>query len=214
LKLHPDGELINVIGQLSLPTSGPIGERLRHDLDRWRGRTRLLVRLPLVDPGKDQLDVPLDAQREVNLMIQRLGLRADFSDCLRVKVMTPAAFGGGERPLVPSILGSCRVVEREDGRGAGYDAALVQANRVFARAEASCPRLLGPAPLVTEGVPGRWGRRYVNSDAVLTLKDGELILSHHRSNGRVLLGFEKEILAGQPVNACLAYEKLNQQGAE
>lgn len=206
LAMHPDGELINVIGQMSLPLDGPLGERLKEHLARWRGRTRVLVPLPMKDPGQDQLQVPADLRPMVDRLFQRLGIRANFSDCLAIRLMAPP-LGKPER-LAATVIASCGIVEREDGRGPGYDEAVKQANRVFSAAESSCPTVFSPPPMVTEGVPGLFARRYISSDAVLTLKEGELILSHNRAMGLVLLGREQDILAGRPVDACGAWKML------
>lgn len=203
-QMHPHGLWVNAISSLSLPTDGPLGQQLKLRLDAWSGRTRILARgLPPLG-NTPQADA---ARRNFDRMIQRLGLRVNWRDCLTLRIVTPA------HPVaiapVPSInLMSC-AAETVLTVDADYDLERQRAERAFAAVEASCPRVFSPRPLVTDAALHAWHRHYMSTDARLTISETDgVLLSYFGAFGHKHLGSVDDVIAGRGASACSAWQQL------
>lgn len=197
-----DGAFINVIGPLSLPTNGPLGRLLEQRLKIWKGKTRFLIR-----GSYKSFSNPNDTKRyRFDRIAYRFGLRFDWSDCVEIRIhLNPQEeLQGGD----PAQLLSCAAKPREQDDPA-YADSLAMAERVFKVAESQCPRILGPTPMATDADLGAWQRRYLSSNARLTLSETEgLLMSHFRSPRLVRLGSAEDVLAGRGKSACVAWNEL------
>lgn len=193
LEMHPDGALISLLGQWTMPTDGPLGQALQQRLDRWAGRTRLLLR-PLADTGRP--GGIARQQARLDRVFAPYGLQVDWSDCL--------PFGPGPG----AHLTSCRanrlplvahVPSADDRRAA----------EAIQRVEAGCPRILGPRPLATERGEDAWMRTYGNSDAWLRVSMTEgVTIGHFRSTRLAYLGSVDDVLEGRYPAGCRFWKEL------
>ncbi len=202
--LHTDGALINVTGQMTLPTHGPLGEQLKQQLAKWRGRTRILFAPPTM-PGSP---TPAQAIAAENwTLTHRLGLRLEPSGCEVIRLLPPgpgSAIGG------PTLLSCPAVEDRRDDRQ--LDAELKRADQVFALIEAACPRVFGPSPMASDYGPQRVWRHYMNSDArVYVSATKGVILSNFRTTNPANLGSIDQVVENGGRDACAAWKQLAQQ---
>jgi hypothetical protein len=200
--IHRDGAMVNVSGQMSLPTSGPLGDRLQQRLKAWEGRTRFLL-APHV-----KLDGPKFAaaiKDENFAQSHRLGLGIDTRDCERIRVLRSAT--GNERDSVFYLL-SCAAV-RAPRPDPELDRRVAHDEQVFRLLEARCPRVFGPTPFVTEYGPDLTWRRYLNSDVRINVSptDG-VVLTHYRARNPVTLGSAQDVINNGGRDACLAWKRL------
>lgn len=200
--IHHDGAMINVSGQMSLPTTGPLGDRLQQQLKAWEGRTRFLL-APLVKLDGPKFSKLIKAENFSQS--HRLGLGIDMNDCERIRLLRSAT--GNERDSAFYLL-SCAAVraprsDPELDRRVAYD------EQVFKLLEARCPRVFGPTPFVTEYGPDLTWRRYLNSDVRINVSptDG-VVITHYRARNPVTLGSAQDVINNGGRDACLAWKRL------
>lgn len=197
--MHPQGAFVNLIGQVSLPTEGPLGDALRHRLDAWRGRTRVLISGTL---QAGHVGVPQKVRDYGDILLYRYGLRFDFTDCEPVRIVRHA------RDSMPDFsMISCATIERPlDDPNFAVEERL--ANRIFELVERRCPAVFAPVPLVSDYDGEKWQRRYVNTDARLTvsIKEGVKI-DHFRSIPIAQLGSIEDWQAGRGRDPCAAWRQ-------
>ncbi len=178
--LNEQGAFTNPIGQMAMPTTGPLGDRFEGLLAKWHGRTRLLFD----DPGASAPQRRTLVKESLHDLLYRLGLDVDWSDCESIEVLLNlrkdgASIVAGPPPTNPQVL-SCAALYRPE-RDPAIEAQRMQAEQVFAVMEAACPALFSPRPLASEYGAGVWQRHYVNSEAHLSVsaRDG-VRMSHFR----------------------------------
>ncbi len=200
--LHPDGRLINVVGQMSLPTVGPLGEALTNRLERWRGRTRYLLTYEGKHWNKD-IGPPEKTRLRAERIVEHLPLSIDWSDCESITIaLTYRA--DPEQVLVLSC-GAVVAAPASEARLSERS----RADRMFKMIERQCPRLYGPSPFVTNAGDRAWLRHYANSDLrVMINAEDEVLVSHFRSTQVVLLGKVDDILSGKGKDPCEAWKRL------
>lgn len=207
--LHHGGAFINVTGQMSLPTTGPLGELLAQRLAAWKGRTRFLFSPP-VKPDNPKLALAIEAENWAQT--HRLGLKIDATDCEVIQLLPPAPgappLPQGRRSDTHYVL-SCGAIEQRRSDPA-LDRRLQQAARVFELLEARCPRIYGPRPMVSDYGPQITWRRYMNSDAKVEISEAEgVVLSHFRSPNPVFLGPAEHVISIGGQDACTAWKQLS-----
>jgi hypothetical protein len=196
LFLAPGGALANPVGSFSLPTDGPLGERLESLMTRWHGRTRLLFAAPMAQAPADVAH----ARKEVAALVYRLGVNVDWSDCEAIQPLPsrsewrfwvdPAKTAGNKRDLL-----SCAVVYLTD-KDPVADAELAKANKVFAILEAACTQAFSPGPMASEHGTGVWQRNYLNTEAQLTVSTTEGVnFTHFRMFPGTYFGSIDDVLA-------------------
>lgn len=196
--LNPDGELINAIGQLSIPSSGPLRAAFDERVRAWAGRVRFLF---LANEHSDK-PPPVLLKRRADRITYHLGLRVDWSDCESMRLLR-----GSDAEALWTLL-SCRAVQRTED-DPDFFASRDRADRVFAAIEARCPRGYGPPPLVTDAGLDEWQRRYANTDIRVTIDANDaVIVSHHRSTAIVKLGTVDEVISGRGQEPCAAWKRL------
>lgn len=199
--LNHDGALLNPIGQLSLSTAGPVGERMNALMKKWRGRTRVLLKGP-------NLEDPITAAAYKKLIaniLYRLRLDVNWQDCLPIQLQ-------GNKSAVASVreppLLSCAAIERAaDDPSFEIERQIV--DPVFDAAEAACPSLFKPSMAISERGVGKWQRFYPNSDAIISvsLTDG-VDVKHSRTSVHQRLGSIEEVLAGKNQFKCQRWSSL------
>jgi hypothetical protein len=213
---EPFLHLVNVIGQWSLPSDGPMGEMLADRRRAWEGRTRLLFRAA---DGADTAPGAEQFRQRIDRSVLRFGIEADWKDCLPVVLAsgldpvdppaadaTPAARPTGLRTLVLSCG-----IRTSPGLSAADIAERDRVDRVYERLESACPRLLSTRPWVTDADIGAWQRKYPNTDLRLTISVAEGVwLSHFRSVNPSFLGSLAEVEASDGRAACQAASALIQ----
>jgi hypothetical protein len=213
--LHPEGALVVVVGQFSLPMSGPIGEQLQSRLRKWQGRTRILApSYDLASPGAPRLKLAFRS------LLQRLHLDIDWSDCEQIRYEPAHAPddswywllhaklppGVGERPMM-----SCAAVP-----AAGPDEAMERerelVDRVFHWLERSCPQVYGPAPLVSEHGLTQWERVYANTDTLVSVSlEKGVFASRERVIGMRFIGTVDDVLEGHANAQCRPWPLVTPQ---
>jgi hypothetical protein len=204
LSFDPRGAMSNPIGQFSLPLDGTAGRPLQALLDRWHGRTRVLLTVPPASKSDDTEQI----RDGVHAMLYRLGLDVDWHDCESVPLkidrspLGPMTRDGVEVTDPDANLKSCAVlytpmrdpvVEREHA----------DADRVFALMEAACPNVFAPQPFVSEHGPGVWQRHYINTDAVLFVSAANGVhFAHFRSINGANFGSVEDVLARRVPITC------------
>ena len=96
----PRGAMSSPIGQLGIPLDGEVGKPLKALLDRWHGRTRVLLKVPRAKtPAEDE-----SIRAGLHALLYRLELDVDWRDCeivdLRVDLSKPSQIGGGGEGLL------------------------------------------------------------------------------------------------------------------
>ena len=180
--LDEHGAFANPIGQMAMPTTGPLGDRFEALLAKWHGRTRLLFN----DPYMTSSDKQVILHDSLHDLLYRFGLDVDWADCESIEVLLNQradAVGSsmvvGAPPSNPRVL-SCAALYRPE-RDAAIDAQRAQADKVFAIMEAACPKLFSPTPLASEYGAGIWQRHYVNTEAHLSVSEQSGVrMSHFR----------------------------------
>ena len=200
--LHPDGALINLVGQMSMPSDGALGQALQQRLQAWKDRTRFLFQAAGDADGVPVLTAVV--RKRLNRMVHRSGLSIDFADCEPMRI--EREFGRGPQPL---LMLSCAAFE---GATPATASKLGAARQAFAMIESRCPRIFGPPPLATDDNGEFLQRLYVNSDARVTVspEDGVLV-SHFRSMKIIFLGSIDQVASGQGADPCLAWRELETQ---
>lgn len=203
--LHPAGAMVNLVGQMSIPQSGPLRDALDRRLQNWQGRTRLMFAAMGADAAT-AVQMPKPAQDRANKLISRFGLRIDFEDCLQLTLVRETLTGPRAIPLM-----SCGALPAPVPSPSATDRLAEQAYR---RLETACPRLYGPTPLATDHNGDAYQRLYINSDLRVTVSEADgVIVSHHRSMNTALLGPLAEVAAGGGHDPCAVWRELDvQQG--
>lgn len=189
--MNAAGAMMNPIGQISLPTSGPLGERVLKLLGDWEGRTRILF------PNFNATDT--DRREAVyalmDHMLYRLGLAVDWSDCVPI------------RGLMVNIL-SCGAMSSTIDHS--FESQRLVVDDVFEKVEALCPIIFGPRLGVSERGVGKWQRFYANTDAVVTvsLVDNVVFVSHGRSSVDQVIGSIDAVRAGAGQFNCRMWSLL------
>ncbi|MCA0242736.1 MAG: glycosyltransferase 87 family protein [Proteobacteria bacterium] len=194
--LHPDGAMINAVGQMSIPPSGPLRDAFDAKVKAWQGRVRFLF---LADNDQPPARPALLARRS-DRITYGLGLRVDWSDCERIAIF--------QQSLIWRTLLSCNAVAQPHDDPT-YAAARLRADRVFAVVEARCPQAYAPAPLVSDAGLNEWQRRYANTDIRVTIDAADnVVVSHHRSMETVRLGSVDDVISGRMHDPCAAWKLL------
>lgn len=207
MALHPQGALVNLTGQMGLPMTGPLGERLQQRLAHWAQRTRFLLPAPPPDANPDN-------RGRIRFTTYRYGLTVDWDDCEPI-VLRPwqgaVVPTSAAAPLdrVPAIaLVSC-AARPAPARDADIERRLAQADQVFGLLEAACPRVFGPRPFVSDISSVMVQRLYMNSDARVSVSDVDgVIISHYRTLAAQSLGRASEVIANGGRDACKAWSNL------
>lgn len=207
MALHPQGALINLTGQMGLPTTGPLGERLQQRLAQWTQRTRFLLPAPPPDANPDN-------RSRIRFTTYRYGLTVDWDDCEPI-VLRP--WKGALLPTVVAVpldqvpaiaLLSC-AARPAPARDADIERRLALADRVFTLLETACPRIFGPRPFVSDIGSVMVQRLYMNSDARVSVSDPDgVIISHYRTLAAQSLGSANEVIANGGRDACKAWSNL------
>ena len=194
---HAEGAMMNPIGQMSLPLDGPLGARVRDLLEKWKGRTRVLVRF---NPS-DNSERAVRLKKTIDSTLYRLSLRVGWRDCL------PVFFDGKSTPDEVA-LHSCAALS-QSVPDTTYDAVGSLADGVFRRVERDCPKIFGPPAFVSDYALGRWQRFYPNTDAFLVLspEDG-VFVTHARSGIDRYVGTLDEIRSGKTHFDCKMWSLL------
>ncbi|MBH9578385.1 hypothetical protein [Inhella proteolytica] len=204
LQFHPEGRLVNLIGQMSLPTRGPLAQKLGDLMLQWRGRTRLLFNgVHLMDDTNAEVG-PL--RERMDHSIARYGIRIDYKDCLVVRLKRFT-----DERVEYRQWASCAVESAPVSAPTPFDDLAL---RAFRRIEAQCPRVFRPVPFEMES-DGETARiMYLNSDAVVTVINGNgVALSHHRSLQKEWLGSPEAVADGNGIDACDAWSRMELQQA-
>lgn len=202
-RLHPEGAMINVIGQMPLPAVGPLGTALMQRIDKWNGRTRGLLR---ASGGGS-----LSAQDRIgfNAYIAYLNLHIDWRDCEAISVVAVPGPHALPTDVSATQLLSCRVAPGRIDLPTAGAIPQARADAVFAALEARCPLVFGPAPMVSLAGPNSWARRYVNSDVYVTITEGEdVVAGYFRAISSVYLGKVEDILHDRGLPPCEAWKRL------
>lgn len=177
-KFHPEGGLINPVGQVSLPRNeSPLGRAFEERLDRWHDRTRVIVR------GVDLADAGVrDRAREViNGMLYRMRLQIDLEDCepftisrTKPAVSSVFAFIHAKNSFLPKETEqrymSCAVYDATV-RDMVMEVSMTRAESVFSVLEGKCPGIYNPPGFVADHVENDWRRFYPNSDATAIVSE-------------------------------------------
>ena len=205
VKFHPDGALINPIGQVSLPRDqSPLGRAFTARLDAWRGRTRVIIR------GVDLTDAPVRSRAHtvLNGMLYRMRLQIDLDDCepfafsrRQAAASSVFAFMHANNPFISQETEgrylSCAVVETA-GHDPAMDASMARAERVFSVLEEWCPGLYSPPGGVADYMENDWRRYYPNSDATAIVSEEHgVIVQSPRSPVDRIIGSVDDILQGR-----------------
>jgi len=193
LLLNHDGAMLNLLGQLAMPTEGPLADAVQQRLDRWAGRTRFLFRDLRADPKKaDELE---HNRQRLDRLFAGHGLKVDWSDCLRID------FRSGMLSCATARIAPVKRVRTDDDR---------RADAAFAELESRCPRVLGPHPMTTEYGDDAWHRRYTNSDVWVRISrtDG-VTMGYFRSLDGVYLGTLDDVLGGRSPNPCTFWKRIS-----
>lgn len=172
--VHPQSRFLNVDGMMPLDVVGPGGERVRQQIERFKGATRMLVAINTA-PAK-ALVLPKYV-RALDADLNRFGLRMDTRDC--VGIDNPALIGS---TIV--VGGGVGAGQTTSGRAKGYvtllscalvpaptdlavQSARAEAAKLIDKIEQACPRQF---PTRWNGVVMRskdgvfWSRFYVDTD--------------------------------------------------
>ncbi|MGZ3183364.1 MAG: hypothetical protein ACXU8N_13060 [Telluria sp.] len=196
--VHPDARFLNVDGMVPLSLEGPGGARVRAQLDKFKGATRVLLLLnrPL---GSPKTAARFFAGLDVDL--NRFGLRIDQTDCpaivdrdLLTSIAPDVQRTADSESTMPKTVLACATVaasrnpelRERDGRAA----------RVFDAIEIACPRQIptrwNGAVLHTKD--GRFAVRfYVDTDLWLET-DGREAYAYHSRFGLLPLGAIADLL--------------------
>lgn len=201
-QLHPQGAMINVLGQMSLPADGPLGDALMQRIAQWSGRTRFLVRTS--SSGLTTQD-----RLGFNAFLGYLNLRVDWTDCERISVVAVPSPGALLTDVSATQLLSCRAASGRAGLQHAGAIPRTKADAVFAAIEERCPRVFGPAPMVSLAGPNSWARRYANSDVHVTIEGNEdVVAGYFRAISSVYLGKVDDILHDRGFPPCEAWKRL------
>lgn len=215
--LNPEGAFINLRGQMSIPNEGPLAERLKQQLIRWRGRTRFLF-APRFNPDTSAFGAAVAADNW--LLSRRYGLRIDPRDCHMIRILgfspepnaqvEQTAETKSENTSARRVL-SCAAVE-DKVIDPQFERDLVNADRVFDLLEADCPIAFGPRPMTTEAAPNTFWRTYMNSSAVIEISEANGVMaSYHRAMDPIYLGTPEQVIQNRGKDACTAWKKLLSQ---
>lgn len=184
--INAHGAMMNPVGQVSLPTSGPLGKKVLDLLAAWRGRTRILM------PTFDRSDV--DRRVAIHSLMQsilyRLGLDVNWSDCLPIR-------GPGF-----NLLSCAAVMPVKSDQS--FESQRILMDEAFEKVEAICPMIFSPRTGVSERGVGKWQRFYANTDATVTISqtDDVIFVSHGRSNIDRVIGSINDVRAGKGKFEC------------
>ncbi len=203
--LDQRGSMTNVMGPMSLPSDGPLGEALMSRIAQWQGRTRILMLA--TDKWREDAESKTFRAR-ADRIIYRFKLEIDWSDCEEILILRQAEVDPAHPEVGAARLLSCATRPRLHD-DPGYARDLAVAEKAFGVLESQCPKVFGPPPMVTDGDLDAWQRRYMNSSAraTVSMTDGVLI-SHFRSNQLIGLGSVADVIAGRGLHACQAWAKL------
>jgi len=199
--LNREGAMMSPIGQVSLPTEGKLGALVSAELQRWVGRTRILVPAP----GTGQA---VQFRNLISSMLYRLGLDVDWDDCLLIGLDHAEQGPTNQENASGHNLLSCMARTRV-GKDPSYERERPIVDHVYQIIETSCPAIFGPPPGVSEHGVGKWQRFYANTDAIVTASftDG-VFVSHARSNIDHDIGTIDEVLAGKSHFKCQMWSLL------
>ena len=198
--LPADGAWINIVGMMSLPPDGPVGEAVQRRLQQWHGRTRVLFRVVDNDPTQPAAMSPVAARR-MDTHVRPFGLSIDWTDCHDITVTR-------HPPDRTVRLRSCvaRPGAEQDPESARQRAIV---DRAFAKIEHRCPLLFGPRPMVTDQDGRHWQRRYLNTGLRVTMAlDEGVTVTHFRSLRSIWLGSVAEVTEARGIHPCEAVRQL------
>lgn len=207
--LHPEGRMMNPIGQMSLPMEGAAGAEVSSRLQAWAGRTRVLF--PMARPS-GPVNASLLAQSSSETLY-RFGLDVDWRDCEWIVIdvttaergswfvwMHPELARGSPTPV--RELASC-LVKQSAFTWTEFEAEQRLAADVYRKVEQACPLLYGPPGMATDRNTGRWRRFYANTDTnVFVSREDGVIASNARGYVDRYLGSVEDVLAGRGTIDC------------
>ncbi|MDB6088884.1 MAG: hypothetical protein JWN85_1668, partial [Gammaproteobacteria bacterium] len=189
--------LINFSGGYALGLDGAVGARIEALIQRYTPHLRVL--LVNAQPyegseGQEMLRVRAD------VALERLGLRADASDCATITVHgLPPLIEDAPKSSMPSgqqagnttYLVSCHLVIADPAERAAQIARQRAVDVVFDRLEDTCPELFQPSRARSERFGAGWVRRYVNTDLMAMISNGGVKFVHSiRGDDAVFVGRE------------------------
>lgn len=206
-RFHPDGALVNPVGQISLPSDGVIGDRVQTMLEQWQGRTRVLF--------SEFRQTPEHAKKVRvvrDVMFARFGVKIRWDDCMTIGYTNATVpdnsiywwFHDRSQPERKHGWVSCGVVRTPRAVPSIDDR---RADRVFSILENRCPELFGPPPLVSEKGPGGWERMYANSDTIVVVSTIQGVTAlDARSLDMRYIGTIKSVLEGRVQPQCTPWK--------
>lgn len=204
LYLDPRGAMANPVGQMSLPMDGPLGMQLRGRLEKWKGRTRILVNAFSLNEPKQREN----AERILGAVLYRFGLSPVLDDCERISIITPKVAGtqfvraDRVRQVNEESLMSC-LVRNSEGKDSVIEAERQIVDEVFSVIERRCPKIFSPANGVTERGSRIWLRFYAASDAIVSVSQEEGVWLHQsRSNVDDEIGSVEDVRSGKMKYDC------------
>ncbi len=201
--LHRDGAMINAVGQMTIPSDGPLRAAFDARVRAWQGRVRFLF----LSDGRPVSSPPPLLVRRADRVTYHLGLRVDWSDCERILLLRGKGMVGDDESGAQTLL-SCKAGPRPDD-DPGFFAARDRVDRAFTAIEQRCPKIYAPAPLVTDAGLDEWQRRYANTDIRVTIDATDaVVVTHHRSTSIIRLGTVDEVVAGRGQDPCTAWKQL------
>ncbi len=202
LEFHPEGRMVNLVGQMSMPNSGPLANDLKSLMTEWQGKTRLLFASAHLLSGDN--DEVVEGRARLDHLISRFGIRVNYKDCqvIRLKRML-------DHNVVYRSWASCAVIAAPRPSSTVFEET---ARRAFERIQAQCPKVFSPVPLAMDSDGESAQVMYLNSEVVVTILRGNGVsLSHHRSMNREWLGSPEDVAEGLGRDACEAWRRLERQ---
>ncbi|HXG29709.1 MAG TPA: hypothetical protein VNJ47_12790 [Nevskiales bacterium] len=185
--LHPDAQVVNLVGQYVQPAGSDMTARLRQLLDRHPSRIKVVT--PLLRPLLPDQRHP-DAIREYySSVLSIYGLMMTDEPCdlieLRYKALPPWAFYNPfdtKRPEAEGGKLAVCSVSALDGQAHRQLLAELQAiDQVFDRVEQACGDVLSPHGVQTLRQGESWGRWYMNTLTGLRITGDRVLLYRHGS---------------------------------
>ncbi len=189
----------NPIGQISFDLDGPGGTRLKHLLSEYRGRTRMLALAP---PRLDSTNLD-DWTVSADRILMRLGLQVNPADCETIWLQYAPYDVGIDFDKAhpqPKHLVSCLTSNREvSAEDREQRKAIADTFTLIAK---WCPRLFRPQYTVVERSSKGWFATYADSDSVLRVEQGNIMLEQPHTSVDVPLGTVEEWLTNHVTKNC------------
>ncbi|MES2018607.1 MAG: hypothetical protein V4484_19125 [Pseudomonadota bacterium] len=183
--VHPQSRFVNVDGMVPLDLVGPGSERIKQQLARFPGATRMLRTISDLSPATALADPRFASAIDADL--NRFGLRMDSSDCApivngdqfpRTTTVANTPHSGKRRPV--TVLSCALVATAPDP---ALQAARKQSALLFDKIEHACPDAFPTRwnGIVTRGRDSfSWTRYYVDTDLTLSEHANQVYVEHNR----------------------------------